>query len=238
MIHLNRITIHPDNFPDTQAYPYHLAWLKQVREISFKKTITFFIGENGSGKSTLLNAIAHRCNIHIWQNDFNLRVEQNPHERDLYKSLTASWANGPVKGSFFSSQIFTHFAQNLEEWAINDIKMLDFFGGKSLITQSHGQSLMSYFKSRYDRKGIYFLDEPETALSPHSLVDLVNLLNSYNHSGEAQFIIATHSPILLACPKAQIYTFNQDVIDSVSYTDTPYYQVYKAFLNNPESFID
>lgn len=238
MIHLNRIHIHADNFPDTSAYPYHLKCLKQTPTLEFDQAVTFFIGENGTGKSTLLKAIAQRCGIHIWQNDFKLRVEQNPHEGDLYKSLTADWVNGPVKGSFFSSQIFTHFTQNLEEWAINDINMLNYFGGKSLITQSHGQSLMSYFKSRYAIKGLYLLDEPETALSPQSLVALINLLNRYNKKGKAQCIIATHSPILLACPNARIYSFEQDTITPVAYKETSYYTVYKSFLNNPDTFIE
>lgn len=237
MIHLKKINIHPDNFPVTDIYPYHLDVIRHTECIPFDQTITFFIGENGAGKSTLLRAIALRCGIHIWQNEFNLRVEKNPHEKDLYKSLTANWLDGPVKGSYFSSQIFKDFTQNLEEWAINDKKMLDFFGGNSLITQSHGQSLMSYFKSRYTIKGLYLLDEPETALSPKSLVDLVNLLNRFNHEGEAQFIVATHSPILLACPQAKIFSFDQKTISEVPYTQTEYYRIYQQFLNHPERFI-
>lgn len=237
MIHLNQVCVRPDLFPTKAVYPYNLTVFHQPLNIELKNTITFLIGENGSGKSTLLKAIAYRCGIHIWQNDSNIRVTQNPHESDLYKFLTIRWRNGPVKGSFFSSQIFNHFAQNLEEWAVSDKKMLDFFGGKSLITQSHGQSLMSYFKSRYKIKGLYFLDEPETALSPTSLVNLVNLLNGFNHKGEAQFVIATHSPILLACPDASILNFTREAIEPVDYKETEYYRIYKSFMNNPDDFL-
>ena len=205
--------------------------------VSFSTPITFFMGENGTGKSTLLKALAHRCGIHIWESESNLRCQPNPHENNLYKAVSVEWADGPVPGSYFGSQIFSHFAKNLEEWAINDAEMLNYFGGKSLVTQSHGQSLMSYFSSRYRIKGLYLLDEPETALSPSSLIELLNLLIRTARSGHAQFIIATHSPLLLACPGALIYSFDSPVIQPVRYEDTAYYHLYKNFMNHPEKFI-
>lgn len=205
--------------------------------IEFNRGITFFIGENGTGKSTLLKALAIKSGIHIWQNEFNLRLEKNPHENLLYEHITIQWEKGPVPGSYFGSQIFSHFAKNLEEWAVNDPGMLQYFGGKSLITQSHGQSLMSYFFSRYKLKGLYFLDEPETALSPSSLIDLLNLLIKINKMGHAQFIIATHSPFLMACPDSQIYTFGENNIYQLDYKECQHYKLYKEFMNNPGEFI-
>lgn len=237
MIYLKRVNIHPEKFPVLDHYPFNLKLFQNTEQISFTNPITFFVGENGTGKSTLLKAIAYRCGIHIWQSEFNLRYEENPYEEDLYKTLSVNWAQGPVKGSFFGSQIFTHFAKNLEEWAINDDKMLDYFGGKSLITQSHGQSLMSYFKSRYTLKGLYFLDEPETALSPSSLIELLNLLIKIRKQGHAQFIVATHSPLLLACPNCQIYDFNTTRINPTTYKETDYYKIYKTFMNQPDDYI-
>lgn len=237
MIFLNSVTIHPEKFPTTDFYPFNLKLFQQTRQIDFQTPITFFIGENGAGKSTLLKALAIRCGIHIWQSDFNLRYERNPYEEDLYKTIGVEWKNGPVPGSFFGSQIFTHFARNLEEWAINDAQMLDYFGGKSLITQSHGQSLMSYFKSRYNIKGLYFMDEPETALSPESLIDLLNLLIKISKQEHAQFIIATHSPFLLACPGARILSFDNHKVSPIDYKDTNYYKLYKDFMNHPQAYI-
>jgi predicted ATPase len=238
LIFLDRVDIRHDRFPTTQFYPFNLKLFQDTRTISFNTPITFFIGENGAGKSTLLKALAIRAGIHIWQSDFKLRYEQNPYEEDLYKALHVHWTGGPVPGSFFGSQIFTHFAKNLEEWAINDQQMLDYFGGKSLITQSHGQSLMSYFKSRYNIKGLYFMDEPETALSPESLIDLLNLLLRISRKNHAQFIIATHSPFLLACPGARILSFDNQSVTPIKYKETNYYRLYKKFMNHPETYID
>jgi predicted ATPase len=238
LIHLTGLTIHHEKFPCRDFYPFNLEIFQNTSRLEFKKDITFFTGENGTGKSTLLRAAAMRCGIHIWQSEFNLRCNPNPYEEDLYKTLSIQWDTGPVPGSFFGSQIFQHFAKNLEEWAMNDEKMLDYFGGRSLITQSHGQSLMSYFKSRYRIKGVYFLDEPETALSPSSLIELLNLLLELNNQGHAQFIIATHSPFLLACPKADILNFTGSKISPVKYKDTAYYRIYKEFMNHPERFIN
>ncbi|WP_300456774.1 AAA family ATPase [Desulfobacula sp.] len=238
MIYLKQVNIHSDKFPVLDFYPFHLKIFQDTDTLSFDTPITFFIGENGTGKSTLLKALAIRCGIHIWQSEFNLRYENNPYEEDLYKTISVQWETAPVPGSFFGSQIFSHFAKNLEEWALNDAAMLNYFGGKSLITQSHGQSLMSYFQSRYTIKGIYFLDEPETALSPSSLIELLNLLIKIQRQGHAQFIIATHSPFLLACPHSRIYSFDTPRIEPITYKDTEYYQLYKNFMNHPEKFIE
>lgn len=237
MIFLDRIRIDVDRFPVNDMYPFHLKMWEQTPEIEFKNGVTFFCGENGSGKSTLLKAIAQACGIHIWSNETGIRFEENPHEGELYRFIKPKWNPHPVPGSFFSSRIFSDFSRNLEEWAINDQDMLGYFGGKSLITQSHGQSLMAYFRSRYQIKGIYFLDEPETALSPRSLIDLFNLLNKLGRESTAQFIVATHSPFLLACPDAYILQFEPERIMETTFEETDYNQLYKKFLTDPSSFI-
>ncbi len=237
MIYLKEVNILSEKFPVLNFYPFNLKIFQDTKKVRFNSPVTLFIGENGTGKSTLLKAIAYKSGIHIWQSDFKLRCERNPYEEDLYKNISLQWENGPVPGSFFGSQIFSHFAKNLEEWAMNDSGMLNYFGGKSLITQSHGQSLMSYFQSRYNLKGLYFLDEPETALSPSSLIELLNLLIKISQQGHAQFIIATHSPFLMACPDARIYSFDAPVIEPIQYEDTAYYKIYKNFMTNPGEFI-
>jgi len=237
LIYLRQVNIHEEKFPVFDDYPFDLKILQNTNEVQFDAPVTLFCGENGTGKSTLLEAIAIKCGIHIWENNTGLGNDHNPYEADLYKSITIRWEDGPVPGSFFGSQIFPNFARILEEWAASDADMLNYFGGKSLVTQSHGESLMSYFQSRYSIKGIYFLDEPETALSPSSLIELLNLLTKISHQGHAQFIIATHSPLLLAIPGSRIYSFDSRKIKPIDYQNTAYYKIYKSFMNRPDEFI-
>ena len=141
--------------------------------------MTFFVGENGTGKSTLLEAIARRAGIHIWREGERTRCVVNLYEDKFYRGISIEWVNGPVPGSFFGSSIFQDFARLLDEWAATDPGQLDYFGGKSLLTQSHGQSIMSFFKARYAIRGLYLLDEPETALSPKTQIALLDLLTKH-----------------------------------------------------------
>jgi predicted ATPase len=196
-----------------------------------------FVGENGTGKSTLLEALSRLCNIYIWRGEERGRFQYNRYEDEFYRYLSIEWTDGPVFGSFFGSSIFRHFAQLLDEWAAADPGQLDYFGGKSLMTQSHGQSLMAFFQSRYQIKGLYFLDEPETALSPRSQLELLDILAKTTRGGEAQFIIATHSPLLLACPGAVIYSFDDRRIQQTVYEETSLYQIYKGFMEDRSSYL-
>lgn len=236
-LHLNSVTIHPDNYPTREDFPFSLPIFHQAKTISFSTPVTLFVGENGTGKSTLLEAISHLCGIYIWRDTNRRRYRHNRYEDTFFQHLSIEWTSERVPGAFFGSNIFQHFAQLLDEWAANDPGQFEYFGGKSLMTQSHGQSLMSFFRSRYQRKGIYLLDEPETALSPRSQLELLRLLAATTATGLAQYIIITHSPILLACPGAVIYGFDDSIIKQTSYEDTSHYQVYKSFLNDRSKYL-
>jgi predicted ATPase len=235
-MHLNRITLHADRYPTAEHYPFNLPLLRTTPHLDFTTPVTCFVGENGTGKSTLLEAITLRCGIHIWREE-RVRLQHNPFEGKLADYLTAEWTNGSVPGSFFGSSIFGQFASLLDEWARSDPGQLKYLGGKSLVTQSHGQSLMSFFRARYQIKGLYLLDEPETALSPRTQLELLGLLAEMSRAGHAQFIIATHSPILLACPDATLYSFDQAPIAPVRYEDTEHYRVYRDFLGGREHYL-
>jgi hypothetical protein len=137
-----------------------------------------------------------------------------------------------------SSQIFRNFAQLVDEWEADNPGQIDYFGGKSLLTQSHGQSLISFFKARYKIKGVYLSDEPETALSPRSQLELLNLLQEMSRLGHAQFIIATHSPILLACPGSVIYSFNHSPLREIRYEETEHYKIFKDFMENRKRYLE
>ena len=233
MLHLKGVRLLPEQYPTRNHYPFNIDVLQKTRSITFSSPVTFFVGENGSGKTTLLEALARRCHIHIWSGIERTRSVINPYEETFFLYIEVEWREDIVPGSFFSSQIFRNFAQLVDEWEADNPGQIDYFGGKSLIAQSHGQSIMSFFKSRYKIKGLYLLDEPETALSPKSQLEFLKLLREMGALGHAQFIIATHSPILLACPGSVIYSFDHTPVKTIPYEDTEYYRIYKTFMENP-----
>lgn len=232
-MHLTAVTLHAENYPTRNHYPFSLPVLQETERIAFTTPVTLFVGENGSGKSTLLQAIARACGIHIWRDTERRRFAPNPYEEALGDFLGVEWADGRVPGSFFGSDIFHHFRQILDEWAAADPGQLDYFGGKSLMTQSHGESLMSFFRSRYRLKGLYLLDEPETALSPTSQLGLREVMREAGGGGRAQFVIATHSPLLMAVPGAVIYNFDRIPLGPIAYRETEHYRIYRDFLTDP-----
>lgn len=236
-MHLKRVNLVPERYPTKEHYPFNLNIFHETKCILFDSPVTFFVGENGTGKSTLLEALTHRCGIYIWGNIERRRFKVNIYEQRLWEAIDVEWTHGPVRGSFFASQVFRNFAQILDEWAASDPNVFEYFGGKSLVTQSHGQSLMSFFKARFKIKGIYFMDEPETALSPKTQLDLLKVLNDMSQAGHAQFIIATHSPILLACPGAKIYSFDKIPVKQIDYEKTEQFQVYKNFMQDRNKFL-
>lgn len=227
--HITSVTLHHDTYPVSDYYPFSLPIFNQTEQIRFESPVTFFVGENGTGKSTLLEALAHASDIHIWRKS-EVPYQHNPYEKLLYKHITLQWANGRAPGSYFGSETFNDFRNVVDSWAASDPGQLKYFGGKSLVAQSHGQSMMAYFRSRYQIRGLYFLDEPETALSPTSQLELLDILRENAEAGHAQFIIATHSPILLTCGNSQIYSFDQSPVARIDYKDTAYYKIYKRVL--------
>ena len=236
-MHLKEVTFSSEKYPTKDYYPFNLSLFHQTAKVIFDSPVVFFVGENGSGKSTLLEAMAGACNIHVWRNVQRSRPDNNPYEDQLHRYISVQWSNGRVPGSFFGSKIFQYFAELLDEWAAADRGQLNYFGGKSLTTQSHGQSLMSFFRSRYKITGLDLLDEPETALSPRSQIEFLGILEKMSADGHAQFIIASHSPLLLACPGAVIYTFDHSVIQRIPYEQTDHYRVYKDFMMDRKKYL-
>lgn len=239
-MHLRKIKIKSDQFPTKESYPFNLEIFNQTKSLLLRTPITFFIGENGTGKSTLLKALAQRCAIHIWRDEegYERRVfYRNQYAEELYKYLEIEWIHEPVPGSYFDSEIFRYLAECIDSWAKPSPGLFDYYGGDSLISRSHGQRHIRYFESTYRRKGIYFLDEPENALSPRRQIDLLKILKETSLNGQVQFIIVTHSPILLSYPEATIYSFDEIPISEIKYEDTDYYKIYKDFLNHPDRYL-
>lgn len=231
IMHLKKISIQRENFPSKTRYPFCVKSIRDSAGLSFVSPVTFFVGENGSGKSTLLRAIAESCGIHIWEEEITSSLDDNKHARDLYRYIRPEWSNGPKPGSFFAAEHYDHFSKLIEVWADSDPGLLGYFGGKSLLSQSHGESFMSFFSSRYHIEGLYLIDEPETALSPNRQLRFLSFLeNAVTENQSTQFIIASHSTILLSCSGAGIFSFNDGVINPISYEDTEHFRVMKEFM--------
>lgn len=221
-MYLAKVILNTGGTPADAGYPFNIRVLREAGHIDFKTPVTFFVGDNGTGKSTLLRAMTRKCGIFIWGE----RKDMSRNEERFLEALSIEWTDGPVPGSLFSSELFFNFSRIVDD----DEAMRAFFGGKMFGAQSHGEGLISYFKSRYRIKGLYFLDEPETALSPRSQMELLQVLQDMSTAGHAQFVIASHSPILLACPGACLYDFDHIPVKPIEYEQTDYFRVYRDFL--------
>jgi predicted ATPase len=237
MMHIVRITADEATYPTDQRYPFNIPVLQDGLDLTLRRPVTLFVGENGSGKSTLLEAIARKCDIHLWDKPKRHVVHDNPYETELFRHISVTWANGRVPGSLFRAETFRDLSDFLDDVALCDPGRLKYHGGRILNTLSHGESMLAYFSGRYRIKGLYLLDEPEAALSPASQVKFVKLLRHLEAEEHAQFIIATHSPILLAHPGAQILSFDGPEIEEVRYEETSHYRVYKEFFADREAVL-
>jgi predicted ATPase len=235
---LNQVTVRDDRFPRQDCYPFDLPCLRGRPILSFRSPVTFFVGENGSGKSTLLEAIVRRAGVHIWTRSKRHIAHRNPYEDCLHEHLDLSWNNGTVPGSFFSAETFRERAEYLDDVSLVDPGQLRYFGGRVLLNQSHGQGMLTFFSGRYRYRGLHGLDEPEAALSPASQLELVSLLDGFVRGGQAQFLIATHSPILLALPGAQLLAFDDTGVRETSYEQTEHYRLYRDFLADPAGYLE
>lgn len=217
-------------FPTRDAYPFNLAIVRQAAALPLDAAVTFFTGENGSGKSTFLRGLAHRCGFHIWQTADRSRGRRNPFAERLGECIDLRWSNGPVPGGFFAAEIFRNFAELVDAWAASDPGLYAYFGGSSLTEKSHGQCNMAFFESRFRVPGLYLLDEPETALSPRRQLELLRIVGAAAARGDAQFVVATHSPLLMSLPGSRILSFDGDGIAPVAYRDTDSYRLHQQFF--------
>lgn len=207
-------------------------------DLTFSNPVTVFVGENGSGKSTLLEAIACHCGFNVSGGNRNHVYDQTVDVEPLAKALTFSWRPKVSQGFFLRAESFFNFAGYLDEMSSHAGPVVyDSYGGSSLNRQSHGEAFLSLFENQFDRKGIYILDEPEAALSPLRQIQLLAILHALEETGEAQVIMATHSPILMAYPNADLLYLEGDTIRNADYRETAHYRITRRFLENPDAYL-
>jgi len=219
--------------PDQKTY--NLPAFRNLNSLSFHPQVTFFVGENGSGKSTLLEAIAIASGLNAEGGSINFNFATRSSHSQLEQAIRLGRSFRQYGDSYFlRAESFYNVAteiENLDRGPGGNPIILS-YGGQSLHEQSHGESFFALFQNRFRDNGFYLLDEPEAALSPKRQLQFLALLHDYVCRG-CQFVIATHSPIILAYPKSQIYSFDSTGIQPIDYRDTEHYRITAGFLNNP-----
>jgi len=226
---LRRIITLPDKMIPGR-HPFTVPAFSRGIDISIEARVTFFVGENGSGKSTLLEALAECCGFGAEGGNRDHHREALEERSALAKALRLSWLPKATEGFFMRAESFYNFAGYLDQ--VSDLRA---YGGKPLLAQSHGESFLSLFANRFEQ-GLYILDEPEAALSPQRQLSFLRIIHDLESSARAQFLISTHSPILLSYPGAALFSLDGDAIRQTTFRETEHYRVTRDFLNAPERY--
>jgi len=226
------VTLHREKISSFQKYPFSLPIVKHLHTLTFHPDVTFFVGENGSGKSTLIEAIASLLDYNPEGGNKNIRFSSKQTHSNLHQYLKLSRSfKKPKDGFFLRAESFYNVASYVDE-----IGYLETYGGKSLHEQSHGEAFIALITNKFRGNGLYILDEPEAALSPTRQMTALALMHELVKA-KSQFIIATHSPILMAYPRAKIYWLSETGIEETDYKKTEHYEITKTFLNQPERML-
>lgn len=232
--YLREIVLQRDRIGDDTVYPFNIPAIKHLEALSFHPDVTFLVGENGSGKSTLLEAIA--LNLGFSEEggtrNMNFHNADTVSELNEYLKLVRSFAR-PRDSYFLRAESLYNVSTYADEVGAAGAA----YGFQSMHARSHGELFFDTLNNKFRGKGLYLLDEPEAALSPQRQLAALAAIHDLVER-ESQFIIATHSPILMAYPRATILHLNENGIHPVEFTDTEHYAVTKAFLNNHSGLLD
>lgn len=235
---LKQIHINWEKIGDND-YLREIPALNSIDTISFDSNITFFVGENGTGKSTLLEGIAVAYGFSAEGGNKNYNFSTFDSHSSLYDAITlVRGVRRPKNSYFLRAESFYNVASKSEEYRDGDPieSFYESYGGKSLHQLSHGESFLALVQGNFKEEGFYILDEPEAALSPQRQLTLLIEMERLAKKG-AQFIVASHSPILLGIPDASLLSFDNEKIHPCQYVDTSSYQVMEMFINHREGFL-
>jgi predicted ATPase len=231
--YIRRIDLRHDKIASFDEYPYSLAAVKNLSGLALHPKVTYLVGENGTGKSTILEAIAVAYGFNPEGGSKNFNFATHSSHSNLHENLTiVKGPKNPQDSFFLRAESFYNLATNIDE-----IGAQNSYGGLSLHEQSHGESFFSVIMNRFRGQGLYILDEPEAALSPARQLALLSRMHDLIQQN-TQFIIATHSPIVMAYPDATLYELSKTAINKVPYQETEHYQVMKSFIDNPQKMLD
>jgi predicted ATPase len=230
--YLQAVRLVRDSVPDLAVYPFAVPAIRSLHELALDAKVTFLVGENGSGKSTLIEAIAVLAGFNAEGGSKNFRFGTRGSESCLHQFMRPIRGHRrPRDGFFLRAESYFNVATEIERLGV-----IDSYGGVSLHEQSHGESFLALATHRFKGHGLYILDEPEAALSPQRQLALLAIIHELVEDRSSQFIIATHSPILMAYPNALIYRLDPEGIERVAYEDTEHYRITRDFLSSPERF--
>lgn len=238
--YISRVALLRDRVDDFARYPFLLPAIRTLDTIELHPRMTIFVGENGSGKSTLLEAIAVSLGFNAEGGGRNFRFGTRASHSELHDYLRLSRGfRRPKDGFFLRAESFFNVATEIEERdkGLGGPPIINSYGGRSLHEQSHGESFLTLLTERFGGKGIYLLDEPEAALSPQRQLAVLSRIHDLILD-DSQFIMATHSPILMAYPDALIYQCDAEGMRPIAYEDTEHYQVMRGFLMHPQRMLD
>lgn len=230
--YLRKIELRREMVDSFSRYPYCLSAVKNLSTLELHPKVTYIVGENGTGKSTILEAIAIAYGFNPEGGSKNFNFSTSNTHSNLWENLKLiKGVRKPEDGFFLRAESFYNVATNIDE-----IQAQDSYGGRSLHSQSHGESFLSLIMNRFQGNGLYILDEPEAALSPSRQMALISRIHDLVQNN-SQFIIATHSPIVMAYPDSIVYELD-DEFRAVQYQETEHYKIMKSFIGNPKKFLD
>ena len=229
------VALKREEIEDPSAYPFSIPAIRLLDELKLDPAVTFFVGENGSGKSTLVEAIAIAAGFNAEGGSRHVRLNTRASQSPLHRHVRLVRGTRRIRnGYFLRAESFFNVATYLEN--LEDPGALVPYGGKSLHEQSHGESFISLLKHRFGPNGLYVLDEPEAALSLRGVLALMRRMHDLVAQG-AQFIVSTHSPVLLGFPDATIYLLSDQGVTRTTFDAADVVTLTRAFLENREQFL-